>query len=251
MNDIVDLTVAQIRIYPLDCLPFADLRVPTNNTRIKDSFKFGAVQSDPFGNQVIFSNGLFQYRNKSFSILSLAVQARVIVIQCRAHSVVADAFYSALTKVLNSISERSAASKFDPLVKAEETTCIATLDMDFSDLIAPAFWRFIQSDAKQRLATAYAKPKSISFKNLSFEIKYESDPRLEEYDVAISDKLLTIEPRHGMPQSKRRFFTSSPTDSETHIAVLQALEAEIAGTRARTPEQIGHSPRKPNPETTK
>lgn len=232
MKNIVELTVTQVRIYPLDCLPFADLRVPTNAVKLKESFKFGAVQPDPFGTQLAFSNGIFLHRNKSFNVLSMTFEARKLTVQFRGHSAAADAFYSAVVKILNSIGDRSTPSNFEPLLKVEDTTCVATLDVDFSDLVAASFWRFIQTEGKQKLAANYGKPKSIAFKSLSFEIRYEpTDPRLEEYDVALSNKLLTIEPRVGTPLSERRFFASSPTDSETHISILEGLESAVAGVR--------------------
>jgi hypothetical protein len=226
MKDIADLTVTQLRIYPADCVPLAELRVPTNASQIKDVFKFGGVQIDPFGSQVAFSNGLFEDGNKSFTIPTLVVDDRKITAQVRGHSRTADAFYAALTTVLGSL---SGVSEFEPLLKAEDTTCIATLQMDFSELLAPALWRFIQSEAKSKLAREYGKPKSIAFKNLAFEISYEpTDSKFEEHGIALSNKLLTIEPRIGTPLSERRFFTSSPTDSETHISMLEKLEATLS-----------------------
>lgn len=230
MKNIADLTVTQVRIYPLDCVPFAELRVPTNATKVKDCFAFGAVQSDPFGAQLIFSSGLFNHRGKSFNILSMIFESRKITIQLRGPSTVADALYSAVTKVLGSIMSRVGDPKFDPLLKVEETACVATLNLDFKDFVSRSLWRFVQNEGKESLGTKYGRPKSVAFKNLSFEIRYEPvNPQLEEYDVVLANKFLTIEPRVGTPQSERRFFTSSPTDSETHISILEGLEAAVAG----------------------
>ena len=233
MKNIVDITVTQARLFPTDCLPFSQLRVPENAKIVQQAFKFGAVQTDPFGLQISFANGIFDYRGKSINVLSLIFEQRKISIQIRGRSPAADSFYFAVAKLLQSIGNEANADKFEPLLKAEETACVATLDIDFSDLVAPPLWAFIQGDAKRRLQTTYGNPRSISFKNLSFEVKYEIKPELADYDVALASKPITIEPRVSTPLNQRRFFTSSPTDSETHLAILERIEKGIAKSRSK------------------
>lgn len=231
MKNIVDITVVQTRLFPPDVVPFSELRVPSNAAVVREAFKFGTLQIDPFGLQIIFANGIFQQRGKSANVLSLVIEQRKITIQIRARSATADAFYAAVAKVLKTMSGLPAATKIEPTLKAEDTTCVASLDIDFGDLIAEPLWRLIQKDVKEKLRTDYGTPNAITFKNLSFEIKYETEPQLSEQDVSLSNKLLTIEPRLGAPLSERRFFTASPTDSETHLAILEAIEKEAAKAR--------------------
>jgi hypothetical protein len=229
VKDVIDVTVSQVRLFAIDCLPFNELRVPVNARKIQETFKFGNVQIDPFGIQVSFANGIFECRGKSISVLSLSFEQRKIFIQIRGRSPAADAFYSAISKILQSVGKDSKVTKYEPLLKAEETNCISTLEIDFEDLIASSLWKLIQTDIKEKFRTPYGNPKSIAFKNVSFEVKYELlDPRLSEYEVALSNKLFTIEPRAGTPLSEKRFFTSSPTDSETHLAILEEIEKVVA-----------------------
>jgi hypothetical protein len=234
MKDIVDLTVTQIRIYPVDALPFADLRLTPRVKAIQEAFHFANVQPDLLGGQLIFSSGTFEGRGKSVNILSLTIDPRRIQIQARARSAAVDAFYNSLIKVLEPTIKEPNAGGIVPLVKAEETSCVAILDIDFDQLIAPALIAFLQGDGKSKLRTQYGEPRSIAFKNLSFEIKYApASPTLEEHDVVVINKMLTIEPRQSTPLRERRFFTLSPTDSETHVSILEALEKVVAKSKEK------------------
>ncbi len=232
MKAIVDITVTQVRIYPTDCLPLAELRAAHNVKAIKEAFQFENVQADPLGLQLVFNNGVFRSDGKPIPILSLLMDQRRTQTQVRGRSPVADVFHDALMKLIAPLRGSTDKDGIQPLVKAEETACVATLDINFDELIAPALLHFIQGEAKTRLRTDYGIPRSVAFKNLSFEVKYvPASKDLEEHDIALSSKLLTLEPRMGTPIRERRFYTSSPTDSETHLALLEDLEKSIAGTR--------------------
>ncbi len=229
MKDIVDITVTQVRVYPTDSLPFADLRRADKVKTLKERFHFESVQIDPLGLQMTLNNGTFEHRGKSLHIVSLTVEQRRVLIQVRGRSPMADAVYSAFSSILANIAGRPKSNKFEPLLKAEETACVVTLDIDFDDLIAPPLLRFIQTEGKAKLRTEFGSPKSVTFKNLSFEVRYApASPQLEEHDVALSNKLITIQPRLATPLRERRFYTSSPADSETHLTMLEALEKEVA-----------------------
>lgn len=234
MKEIVDITVTQVRLYSVDSVPIVELRLSASMNAVKEAFHFGNIQIDPIGGTVNFTNGVFEERGKALQVLSLSLEDRRIVIQAKGRSSLADAFYLALINLLNELGKRGKRRVTEPLLKAEETTCIATLDIDFEELIAPAFHHFIQNTGKTMLRTNYGTPKSVTFKNLSFEIRYAPvNPHLEEHDIALGNKLLTIEPRVATPLRERKFFTSSPTSSETHIEMLGLLEKEIAKDRHR------------------
>jgi hypothetical protein len=229
MRDIVDLAVTQVRVYPTDSLPFAELRRPDSTKRLKETFRFENIQLDPLNVQLTFTNGTFEHRGKSIHVLSLTVEQRRVVIQLRGRSPMADAFYSAFASLLQTLAGRSKSSKaLEPLLKVEETSCVAVLDIDFDDLIALPLLRFLQTEGVSKLRTKYGAPKSINFKSLSFEVRYASAPQLEEHDVTLSNKLITIEPRLATPLREKCFYTTSPTDSETHISILETLEKEVA-----------------------
>ncbi|MBZ5503791.1 MAG: hypothetical protein LAN59_16410, partial [Acidobacteriia bacterium] len=171
MRDLVDLTVTQIRIFPADTIPLSDLRLSQCIKVVKEAFQFSTVQPDFLGVQLGFTNGAFENAGKTFNILSLIIDPRRIQIQARAGSPIIDAFYSSLMKVLESTKQVTMGG-IRPLVKAEETTCVATLDIEFEELLAPSLAAFLVGEGKAKLRAEYGEVKSIAFKSLSFEIKY-------------------------------------------------------------------------------
>ena len=74
MKNIEQLTVTQVRLYPVDSLPLDELRQLNNRNIIKNSFQFDKAQVDPLTNQVIFNNGTFEEGKQLVHILNLAVK---------------------------------------------------------------------------------------------------------------------------------------------------------------------------------
>ena len=59
----------------------------------------------------------------------------------------------------------------------------------------------------------------------SARISYDLlDSGLREVGVRLVDKTLTIEPRIRTRLEERRYYTLSPTDSETHLELLREFE---------------------------
>ena len=229
MKDIEQLTVTQVRLYPVDSLPLDELRQLNNRNIIKNSFQFDKAQVDPLTNQVVFNNGTFEEGKQLVHILNLAVEKRRILLQVRDSSLAGNSVAATLARLLESFQKDPKAKRVEPLLLAEETECVATLDIDFEDLIAAPVLRVVQRDGQSRFATNYLIPKSIAFKKLSFEVRYEADPKLEDHEVTLASKLISIEARAGVPSQERRFYIVSPTDSETHRKILESLEKEVLG----------------------
>lgn len=220
MRDIIELAVAQIRIYASDVLPFLSVHSAPGARRIQEAFQFRNVDADPLGRHVRFGYGVFEYEGRSVNVIDLLIDPRRIQFQIRGSSLIADAFCLAVLRLFVPIGDIA-----EPLMKSDETNCVAILDIDFTDLVSPALMNFAMHDAKDKLRTAYGKPKAIGFRSLSFEIKYQPfNSELEEHGIALANKTLTIEPRTGTSLRERRFYTTSPTDSDTHLELLKRLE---------------------------
>jgi hypothetical protein len=228
MKDVVDMRVTQVRLYPTDLLPFFDIRVPSNLKALKEVFGFETVNLDPGGVSFVCQNGAVKVDEQVIPVVSLTVEPRRISLGIRGSSKMADAVYGEFQKLLFSFAGGSKKQDYPPLVKAEDTSCVATLSIDFEDLIASALMKYLHSDVKSALETKSAVPKSVVFKNLTFEIRYApTDPQLEEHEITMSNKTLVIEPRAATPRKERRFFTSSPVDSDTHLSILRGLEKAL------------------------
>ena len=232
MKDIADLCVTQIRIYPSDCLPFDYLALEANANVIKGAFEFAKVRTDSV--PAVFEDGSFQYQGQPTLVTSLVVQPRKTTLKVLGNSSAAEAVHERFMELFRGLNPAAAQGRCQPLVTTQETTCVVTLDVDFENLISPRLTRFLQGYARGNLRSKSAIPTSIGLRRLSFEVRYEpADRSLLDHDVTLSKKLITVEPRAGTPLRERRFFTTSPTDSETHLALLRKLEEELSGPRKR------------------
>lgn len=233
MKDVADITVTQVRVYEPDNLPFQTLRLPSNLRSFAKSYRFSGVAIDPLGLQLTLANGMVEVEARAIHVLNLILEPRRMVIQIQGRSVEASAAADSFSAELKKLApDPNKENLLQPILINDETACVATLEINFSDLFAPPLKALVEGEAKRMLSDKYVSAKSISFKNLSFEVRYESaDSSLEEHEVGVVSKALTIEPRLGASLKERRFFVSSPTDSETHLALMGILESEISKSR--------------------
>jgi len=233
MKNIDDMRVSQARLYPTDSLPHMDI-IRLNAKSLKEAFAFESVNTDPFGLSIIFQNGSVKVDHSVAQVMSVVFEPRKITIGVRGVSKVADKVCDGIHKLLRSFDTRTEKQEYQPLVKVEDTSCVCTLAIDFDELIASSFAKYMQGEVAAKLRTVFSVPKSIAFKNLTFEVRYEAtDTRLEEHEITLANKSIVIEPRASTPLQERRFFVSSPTDSETHLSILRGLEAAIKSGRQK------------------
>jgi len=226
MKDVTELTVSQVRIFPSDCLPFTYLALESNAKVVKDALQFDRFQTSAV--PIIFENGSFEQGGRTVLVSSLTVEPRRTILKVLGNSEEASAAHALFENALRRFDPRGSDSSYDRIVLTEETSCVATLDVSYDELFSSSLSRFLGTVARERLTTEYASPTQIGLKRLSFEVRYEpSDASIRDHDVMISQKLITIEPRAGTPLKERRFFSSTPADSSTHLALLEALEQQL------------------------
>jgi hypothetical protein len=233
MKDIAEINVTQVRIYPSDAIPFQELSAGKNPEVLRDALQFREIQ--PEGRGLAFSNGLFVGPHGPTVVSTLSVDPRRILLRVRGRSAQAHAVQRRIWEVLASISASRVGSAVDsPLVTSQETNCVATLAISFDELVAPTLLRFLRGNGKTLLSVEAGAAKGIDFQSLAFTVSYDTgDPSLQERGVALVNKPIIVQPRAGTAIREKRFFTSSPTDSETHIALVEKLEADLLSARPR------------------
>lgn len=226
MKDVAEINVVQVRIYGADRIPFQELSAGKNPELLRDALQFRELQPD--GRGLAFTNGLFAGPLGATVVTGLSVDPRRILLRVRGHSAQADAVHRKVWEVLESMTTSRVATPEDaPLILTQESTCIATLEIGFDQLVAPALLKLLR-DQSQSLLKGPGEVKSIDFQSLTFNVGYDSErPFLQQRGIALVNKQLTIQPRAGTPLSEKRFFISSPTDSETLLKLVSAFEAEL------------------------
>jgi hypothetical protein len=181
---------------------------------------------------LIFSQGEFRHKLKTYPVERLIVETRRILITMVAPSKVADAFYESAASI---ISEFDADKQFDmkgDLLKSEETGCDITLDTDIRQLLSPDFANFLESGALPILGTKSWKPRLRGIR-LALDVSYDvTDEKLSTHNINLAPKTIMIQSAPGSPLDQRRYMTFSPTDSDNHMAMLQ--EIDKLGSNSRT-----------------
>ena len=233
MKDIVDLKVTQIRLYPVDVLPISGLLLEKNLAPFRETLRFKTA-TRPDEKQEVFAldllGGEIEYEGKVHLIERLAIGRQRLMVSVFGTSTVADIVYEAVSKILMAVDPDGAFPKTEPYVKVEETSCVVTLDVDFRNFFAPALLQFFDKTVRSRTSSKVAASDVMPFK-FSVRVSYDLlDPDLKKVGVQLVDKTLTIEPRIRTRLEERRYYTQSPTDSETHLALLREFE-KILGRR--------------------
>lgn len=233
MKDIVDLNVTQVRLYPNDVLPLPALALERNLAPFREVLRFKTVsptESKPEAVTLVFLKGEIEHEGRAHLIDELIIEAQRLTFSVFGSSAVANALYDEVRKILIAADPAGVFAKAKPYVTTEETGCIVTLDVDFRKLFSPPLLQFLEKTVRPRTSTQIATSEVVPFK-FSAKLSYEIlDPDLKKAGVRLLDKALTIEPRMRTRLEDRRYFTQSPTDSETHLNLLQAFEKAFGGT---------------------
>lgn len=232
MRDIVDLKVTQIRLYPIDTVPLRLLTIEKNLTPFREVLRFksatlGDEKEDSAG--FTFLNGELAYKSKTYSVERLTFEPLRVVLSIYGPSAAADALYEEVRRSLLAADPDGPFAKVEPYVKVQETSCVATLDVGFDKLFNPSLVRFLN-----KTVAAHTSSKAVSSQvapsRFSAKISYELlDPELKRAGVQLLNKGLTIEPRARTRLEEQRYFTLSPTDSDTHFTILREFEKSLRG----------------------
>ena len=223
MKNLTDLIVTQLRLYRADSYSSAHLCTPEMVANLKDLFSFEQAQSD--GSSVVLTNGTYKHEQKLIPIHNITIEPRRMIHKIMGESAIADDIYDLLVGKLGSLGLGSRETNYSPLIKTEETSCIATLEVEFFQLFSDTFASFLKTDGNTYFKTDYGLPRAFGLKELSFEIRYLiADEELGDHSISLGNKLFRLEPRAGVPWKEQRYFTSSPLDSSSHLYLLQRFE---------------------------
>lgn len=234
MKDISNLQVAQIRLYPVDIIPFHMLI--TNSEKLQKSWNFKGLAHgvDPEGNitTLRFTDGQMKYNNGFATINTLLIMSRKTVLHIFGNSELADTIYRKLIAELSEYDENKMLENTEPLIKTQETTCVVTLGFSFRDIFSERVNSFLSNELKDKTSNQYSE--NIVFP-AKFQVSVRYKPISDEllmHNIALVDKEFVLEPREKTPLEEQRFFTKSPTDSKTHLELIESFEKLFVKERA-------------------
>lgn len=234
MDNIRELLVVQVRLFRVDAIRLDAFASPSTREGLTQKFGFRASSGgySPLPIQgvqqaVVFQDGEFESQGSRIGIRSIEIEPRRILTRISGESSAANEFFDQFLEVVKSTASVDLSSA---IYTAEETTCIANLNLDFGNLLNPKISDFLTkrlSEAASVFGTvANANPSRIVAR-LTFDVQ---DGSLRDHGITVNPKEFIIEPRQNTPSDDRIFLTKSPLPSEIHFALLEELEELLSGT---------------------
>ncbi len=233
MKEITDLTVTQIRVFPVYVVPLSRITTKSCIERIRADLSIGEIEPVSFvggTGPVIFRRGEIKGGNRIIVINGMTIEPRRILLEVAGTSKEAHQVYNALLSSIDSEIGIDSGKLQSPLITSEKTQCSATLDFPFWSLFNNSFIEFLNSEVKKKATSKIAKG-SVSPLLAEAEISYQiTDKTITENKIGMSPKRFTIALRAGTTLEARRYFLSSPFDSDTHLKLVRYLERAITKT---------------------
>lgn len=235
MKDLESLTSIQIYNYPSDQLPFGHLLTADAINAIKTAFNFQKheLESSADGSKTIsieFLNGSLKEGDDLFPIQRVLFSNDTIAIKIVGKSPIGVHLLTQIHSVVKSISRRFSPT---PVLIAEETSSVVTLDIPFTAVFSPGFLTFNQIASKLAGASDQDVLEPRGFR-LIFVNKNDAD--IVE-NGPLGPKKITIEPRVGVPLDRQRYYFSTPTNWEAHTKLIELFEKNLL-TEAGRPSKL-------------
>jgi len=235
LKEITDLIVTQVRVFAPDTIPFRLIGAKSCTETLKSDFRVDEVQTNlflPDRGSIVFERGEITKENNVVVINRIVIEPRRIILEVAGTSKEASRIYVLLLKSMESTTNIDLTKLKSPMILAETTQCIATLNFRFDSLLDDSFKKFMY-DSVAKVASNKMARASVTPIATEFEITYDVEAQaLIEHKISLSPKRFTIAPRANTPLEEKRYSTSSPFDSDTHLRLMQDLEKVITNRHA-------------------
>lgn len=223
----LELSATKVVIFQENTIPYYLLLRPERAQQLKEAFGFQGLEipfplTEPKAPKLInLIAGETKLGKKIFSIDSLNFENRKIVIKGKGSSHELELALEQICSVLAKIMDGTLFDSSKIILQTYETECIVQLEINYNAIFTPKFNKFLKSNLFNKLSE---KPRKIIPKHLCMEIRFDLPEKYSKYNVALSTKLFTIEPRANTPPEDRIFYTKSPLPSDAHLELLKEFE---------------------------
>ena len=224
MREIRLLVTQQVRLFHPDIIPILRLFMPDSGKKVQSLFDFQAVepiQEEGGVTGIAFTGGL--YKPNSAVIEKAVIEPRRISLKMLGDTKTATTVYREIKLQLQ---ELNGGRPIEEILCTHETATSIVLNFSFERILSTQFVSFLNS------ALAYTKNQwSESFiipVNLKFAVRYKlTDDGLLKDNVTLLSKELVIEPRAQSSTDERLYWITSPTDTDTHLKLIEELEKAL------------------------
>ena len=232
LANIADLKVNQIRIFPVDIVPIKLITTKSCVEKLRELLSIGDIEMRPSvdGKEIlVLRKGEIRKDKKLIVINRIEIDARRIVLEVDGTSEDGNEVYETFISGVSTVAKVDSERLQTPLLKAETSQCVVTLDFALDALLSEVFTEFlnkkIEKEASSKLAKASVRPLAI-LTEISYEIK---DKSITDNKITMNPKQFTIALRPGAPPEAKKYLISSPFDSLTHLKLIEELNKAVAG----------------------
>lgn len=223
MGKIREMSVNQSRIFQIDEIPYFQLETHTALEEIISKFKFRGDSSGK-NNNLRFTKGEFKVDDDIKPIVELEIEQTKIRFTIIGDSNDGNLFYKELETLINKYKDNHS---IEPVICVQQTACSISLDLEYKNFFSNKLNRFLETNLIKETSFDYAKSYLKGFR-LNFEIGYEiQESIVKEKGVSIVPKYFAVEPRESTKMEEHVYFTTSPTDSETHLKLVNEFEKAL------------------------
>lgn len=232
MKDIRELIVKQIYIFPVDEIALSSLQRKNAINKIQEAYslKYSPTMFEGIPNEsqsLAFNNGEYSWNKKTYLINNLSIEPRRILLTCSSESKIADSLFKNLRELILNLDLRESKPIYKHILVAEETQCVVKLDFHFNDVFKNSPLYTFHEYLKKKI-TSYESKIEVRPSALRFKISYLQLPDyLKKHNLSLLDKDFVLEMRNRTDAKENIYYTSSPTDSETHFNLIKELEKRI------------------------
>lgn len=232
MKDVADLVVTQHRIYGSGVLPIWLLASQFGVDLLGDQLKFRQVTVE--GGEILGSAGVVAIpkgddgdERKAVPVRVLSLNERKIALIIDGNSSDANQAFAVIRSLMIEVDQGGRFEAASPEVFTQETSCTATLRFPWTALLPEGAATLVQGDLVEAVAEEGA-PARINGVGFAVRFAFTVDERRSDLGISLADKQFLVEPKLNTRLSDRRYFTTSPTDSETHLRLLRKLERALS-----------------------
>jgi hypothetical protein len=214
LAEILEVFSSSRRLYAPDSLPWPQLASSSGVERLRERYRFTGVQ--PFSTtHLVAQAGEFAIDKRSIPVQSLVLQPNSVEYQIAGETADGELLYADLVRFIGEI------GRFDvtEYAKTFQTIAIAKLAVSSDQLLSPTMQKYLTEVALPAFEVDQAEP-HVQLGNLSWIVSYQT----KTTDFFYQPRPFTIEPRAGSRLEDRLYYTLSPTDSKSHVRLLEKLE---------------------------
>jgi len=222
MAEILQLFSITRHLYQPDALPLARLQLESSLQRLKERYRFTGTAAAP-GVPLLASAGEFLPHGSTspVPVQQVAFVSNAIEVQVSGDTKTAEELHRDLRAFLAEISGGQKPS-FPEYAMSVQTLAIVRLGIPVEALFSDKLNRYMTNVAIPAFKLADAEL-HVQLARLQWVVNYTRDATDYHYEP----KLFTLEPRFGTRLSDQIYYTQSPTDSETHLRLLEEIENSL------------------------